>query len=62
MPDDLKEAVLRWVKIIYDRVEESGDGLKTLSEGQVARTWLADIPDVVMTVIDHPKYRRRIIA
>jgi len=62
MPDDLKMAVLRWVKIIYDRVEESGDGLASLGEGQLATKYLVDIPDVVMTVIDHPKYRRRIIV
>jgi len=61
MPGDLKEAVLRWVKIAYDRIEESGDGMKSMTVGQITTTYLAEIPDTVRLVLDDPKYKRCVI-
>ena len=59
MPGDLILAVLRWAKIACDRVEESGDGLASLTAGQTMR-YLEDIPDVVLVTLE--KYRRVSIA
>ena len=52
MKNDLKGAVLRWIKTIYDRVEESGEGIATLTDGATAIKYLVDIPDPVKRTLD----------
>lgn len=56
IPGDLKAAVLRLVKLIYDKVQESGDGMKSISlGGGVSLNYLDEIPAGIQRTLD--KYR-----
>lgn len=45
IPGDLKGAVLRLVKLVYDRIQESADGMKTVSlGGGVSYSYMDEMP------------------
>lgn len=60
MNNQLKLAVLRWIKIINDRIEESGDGLDTLRDGELSVKYTAEIPPIVMQTLD--SFRNSVIV
>jgi hypothetical protein len=56
MRNDLKLAVLRLVKLTYDKIQESGDGMKRLAlGGGVSYDYLDEIPMWIQRTLD--KYR-----
>ena len=62
MPEDLKLAVLNWVKIRYNAAQENSEGLQSLTVGSLSQRYLEDIPEIVLKTIDSPKYRREVIV
>ena len=56
IPGDLKGAVLRLVKLTYDKIQESGDGMRTVSlGGGVSLAYLDEIPSAIQNTLD--KYK-----
>lgn len=52
IPNDLKRAVLRWVKMDYDKHQESADGVKTITG---LATYVDELPAGIKNVLE--KYR-----
>lgn len=53
IPGDLKGAVLRLVKLTYDKVQESGDGMKSVSSGGgVTLSYLDEIPAGIQRTLE----------
>lgn len=56
IPGDLKGTVLRMVKMIYDKVQERADGIKTLSlGGGVSMAYLDELPKDMQKTLDFYK-------
>ncbi|KKN07932.1 hypothetical protein LCGC14_1061860 [marine sediment metagenome] len=60
IPNDLKMAVLRWIKLIDGRVEENADGLDTADDGDLSVKYTMEIPEVVKLTLDD--YRNKAIV
>lgn len=56
IPGDLKGVVLRMVKMIFDKVQESGDGMKSINvSGGVSLAYLDELPKRMQDTLD--KYK-----
>ena len=52
IPGDLKLAVLRLVKLIYEKMQESADGLKSMSADGVSLSYLDEIPAGIQRTLE----------